>query len=214
MFTRDYKIFAPGEFFHIYNRGNNKQDIFIDDSDYEFFILRLKQNLYPDRFDELKIQPLPSGSFSLISYCLMPNHFHLLIRQNSEIPTSKLMLKVCSSYSKVFNKKHERVGHLFQDQFKQVLINTDEYLKWVIAYICQNPKVAGSVKHLIDYKWSSYPEYISGLVNRGVCDNKTLNELFKGQNIADFIETSYDIIKNNKIGQKIESDVLFDYDAY
>ena len=117
MFTRDYKTFAPGEFFHIYNRGNNKQDIFIEDSDYEFFMLRLKQNLYPDKFDELKIQPLPSNSFSLISYCLMPNHFHLLIRQNSEIPTSKLMLKICSSYSKVFNKKYERVGHIFQDQF-------------------------------------------------------------------------------------------------
>lgn len=211
MFTRDYKIFAPGEFFHIYNRGNNKQDIFIDDSDYKFFILRLKQNLYPDRFDELKIQSLPLGSFSLISYCLMPNHFHLLIRQNSEIPTSKLMLKICSSYSKVFNKKYERVGHLFQDQFKQVLIGRNEYLKWVIAYICQNPKTAGLIKHPADYKWSSYLEHIGGLVNRGVCENDILKELFKGQNIADFIENSYNIIKNNKMGQKVESNILFDY---
>lgn len=210
MFTRDYKTFVPGEFFHIYNRGNNKQNIFIDDSDYEFFMLRLKQNLYPDRFDELKIQQLPSGSFSLISYCLMPNHFHLLVRQNSEISTSKLMLKICSSYSKVFNKKYERVGHLFQDQFKQILINGDEYLKWIIAYICQNPKVAGLVKNPIDYKWSSYSEHVNDFMNRGVCDNEIVKELFKGQNIADFIETSYDIIKNNKIEQKIESKILLD----
>lgn len=210
MFTRDYKIFAPGEFFHIYNRGNNKQDIFIEDSDYEFFMLRLKQNLYPDKFDELKIQPLPPNSFSLVSYCLMPNHFHLLIRQNSEVTTSKLMLKICSSYSKVFNKKHERVGHIFQDQFKQVLINGDDYLKWVIAYICQNPKVAGLVKHPSDYKWSSYRENMRNLDSYGVCDNKIIGELFKGQSITDFVEDSYDIIKNNKIGQKIESDVLLD----
>src|SRR3989338_10709114 len=122
MGIRDYKNFGPGSFFHIYNRGNNKQEIFLDDGDYSFFTLRLKQNLYPERFDELKVQPLPSNSFSLISYCLMPNHFHLILRQNSNIPTSKLILKVCSSYAKVFNKKHDRVGHVFQDQFKQIQI--------------------------------------------------------------------------------------------
>jgi len=210
MFTRDYKTFAPGEFFHIYNRGNNKQDIFLGDSDYEFFLLRLKQNLYPDKFDELTIQPLPPNSFSLISYCLMPNHFHLLIRQNSEIQTSKLMLKLCSSYSKVFNKKHERVGHLFQDQFKQILIDRAEYLKWIVAYICQNPKMANIVKNSYDYKWSSYQEHKLNLPNHGMCDGKVIGEFFGEENIADFIEASYSIIKNNKIGQKIESNLLMD----
>jgi len=210
MFTRDYKIFAPGEFFHIYNRGNNKQDIFLEDSDYEFFMLRLKQNLYPDKFDELNIQPLPPNSFSLVSYCLMPNHFHLLIRQNSEIPTSKLMLKICSSYAKVFNKKYERVGHLYQDQFKQILIDDDEYLKWVVAYIFQNPKVAGLVTHLSDYRWNSYREHVANLTNSGMCDDKIIKELFEGQNITDFIESSYGIIKNNKIEQKIGRDLLID----
>ena len=210
MFTRDYKTFAPGEIFHIYNRGNNKQDIFIGDSDYEFFLLRLRQNLYPDKFDELNIQPLPPNSFSLVSYCLMPNHFHLLVRQNSEIPTSKLMLKICSSYSKVFNKKYERVGHLYQDQFKQILIDRDEYLRWVVAYICQNPKVAGLIKHPADYKWSSYREHMINLANHDVCDDKIIKELFGGQNITDFIESSYDIIKNNKIGEKIERGFLID----
>ncbi|OGN33678.1 MAG: hypothetical protein A3I39_00010 [Candidatus Yanofskybacteria bacterium RIFCSPLOWO2_02_FULL_47_9b] len=209
MFTRDYKTFAPGEFFHIYNRGNNKQDIFLDDSDYEFFLLRIKQNLYPDRFKELKIQPLPQGSFTLISYCLMPNHFHLLVRQNGDIPTSKLMLKICSSYSKVFNKKYERVGHVFQDQFKQILIGRDEYIKWLMAYICQNPKIAGLVKSAIDYKWSSYREYFKR-GNDILCDNDTVAELFGKQNISEFIENSYKIIKNNKIGRHIESEALID----
>ncbi len=210
MYTRDYKIFAPGEFFHIYNRGNHKQNIFEDDSDYEFFTLRLRQNLYPDRFDGLKIQALPPNSFSLISYCLMPNHFHLLVRQNSEIPTSKLMLKICSSYSKVFNKRYNYVGHLFQDQFKQILINRDEHLKWVIAYICQNPTVADLVKDPSEYRWSGYNEHLGKKVTPKVCDDKVLNELFDKQDIGKFIRSSYEIIKNNKLSQKVEDNIFID----
>lgn len=182
----------------------------MDDSDYDFFLLRLKQNLYPEKFDKLKIQALPSNSFSLISYCLMPNHFHLLIRQNSDIPTSKLMLKLCSSYSKVFNKKYDYVGHLFQDQFKQVPIYRDEYLKWAISYICQNPKMARLIKDPSGYKWSSYLEHVSNSDGRNMCDKKILDELFGGQNIANFIKSSYAIIKNNKIWQKIEENMLID----
>src|SRR3989344_3211869 len=206
MFTRDYKDSGPGQFFHIYNRGNNKQNIFIEDQDFEFFSMRLKQNLYPERFKGLNIQTLPSGSFSLASHCLMPNHFHFLIRQNTEVSTSKLMLRVCSSYSKFFNKKYERVGHVFQDQFKQVPIYNDKQLRWLVSYICQNPKIAGIVNNLADYKWSSYPEYLSKK-NDGLTHKELFKEIFKGEDDINFIETSYQIIKDNKIGQRIEEEL-------
>jgi len=195
MYTRDYKIFAPGEFYHVYNRGNHKQDIFLDDGDYAFFVLRLKQNLYSDKFDELKIQALPPNSFSLVSYCLMPNHFHLLIRQNSEIPVSKFMLKLCSSYAKVFNKKHEFVGHLFQDQFKQVAVSEDEYLKWLVAYICQNPTVAGLVKTPSEYKWSSYNEHVNRRPVSRVCDEKIVESCLENKAFLNLLNPLTKLLK-------------------
>src|SRR3989344_4039803 len=96
MNNRDYKISASGQYYHIYNRGNAKQNIFLDDSDYKFFLLRLKQNIFPSEIENKKfrINPLPPNSFSILAYCLMPNHFHFLIRQNRDIPTGKLMLKL------------------------------------------------------------------------------------------------------------------------
>lgn len=111
MGNRDYKNFGAGEYYHIYNRGNGKQDIFLSQDDFNFFILKLNQNLFPIIYKQryFRSPPLPENCFSLICYCLMPNHFHLLIRQNKEITTSKLILRVCTSYSKYFNKKYDKV---------------------------------------------------------------------------------------------------------
>lgn len=117
MKNRDYKQFGAGEYYHVYNRGNGKQNIFLDNDDFSFFLWRLRQNLFPSAEDGGRRVQLPADSFSLISYCLMPNHFHFLIKQNSDIPTSKLLLKICTSYSIYFNKKYNRFGHVFQDQF-------------------------------------------------------------------------------------------------
>src|SRR3989338_5281062 len=99
----------------------------------------------------------------------MPNHFHLLLRQNLDIPTSKLLLRVCTGYSKYFNKKYEKVGHVFQDQFKQITVGDNDYLRWLSCYIHQNPKVAGMVKKLGHYRWSSFREFI-GKDFSGICE--------------------------------------------
>src|SRR5205809_297696 len=120
MKNRDYKKFGAGEYYHVYNRGDGKENIFLDDQDFMFFMLRLRQNLVPDEGSKDRIKSLPPNSFSLVSYCLMPNHFHFLLRQNADIPTTKLMTKVCTSYSMYFNKKYNKVGHVFQDQYKQI----------------------------------------------------------------------------------------------
>lgn len=175
---RDYKISSPGEYFHIYNRGNAKQDIFLAASDYQFFFLRLAQNIYPDRNDlPRRARPLPTGSFSLISYCFMPNHFHLLIRQNLENTTGVLMARVCTSYSKYFNEKYHRVGHLFQDQFKQKHVPDNQYLLTLSAYIHQNPRKDGLVENALEYPWSSYAEYVSGK-SGGWCEKQSVLDQF------------------------------------
>ncbi len=204
MGNRDYKIFGVGEYYHIYNRGNGKQDIFLSKEDFEFFILKLNQNLFPAKYKQkyFRTPPLPENSFSLICYCLMPNHFHFLIRQNREIPTSKLILRICTSYSKYFNKKYDKVGHLFQDQFKQIVIEDNEYLKWLSAYIHQNPKVARLSKEPEDYKWSSYYDYTKPGI-RGVglvqCEIDIILDQFNCQDdYLNFVSDSYEIIKTKK----------------
>ncbi len=211
MGNRDYKQFGIGEYFHIYNRGNGKNNVFLDEEDYRFFILKLNQNLFPDTYKTKYSYstPLPKESFSIICYCLMPNHFHFLIRQNREIPISKLMLKVCTSYSKYFNKKYKSVGHIFQDQFKQIWVDDNSYLVWLSAYIHENPKVAGLASNSTDYNWSSYSDF-AGL-NRGPikCDREVIMEQFTSfKDYSGFVDSSVEIMK----GKKDVESLLLDFE--
>jgi len=171
MRNRDYKSIAPGAFMHIYNRGNNRERIFFDETDYKAFLFRLGLGLGIE-LETLKndtLLAIPSSRirinanknlFNLHSFCLMPNHFHLLIEQIGEVPISKLISQVCTSYSMYINKKHKRVGHVFQERFKLVLIENNPQLMWTSSYIHMNPVKDGLVKHPQDYKWSSYPDHI------------------------------------------------------
>jgi len=209
MKNRDYKEFAANQFYHIYNRGQGKGDIFLDNADRKFFLLRLKENLWPE---QATITPspggyirqlLPSKSFCLHCYCLMPNHFHFLLEQTSNLPISKLFAKVCTSYSKYFNKKYDRVGHVFQDQFKAVLIDNDIYLTWLSAYIHQNPKVAGLVNNLEEYQWSSYLDYI-GKRSGKLCKKDLILGMVGGQEkYKQFVVNSFETIKTRKDIQKL-----------
>jgi REP element-mobilizing transposase RayT len=209
MRNRDYKISAPGEYFHIYNRGNAKEKIFVEEQDFSFFLMRLKQNLFPDQEDrgQSRLQSLPPDSFSVVCYCLMPNHFHFLMRQNTDLPISKLLLKLCTSYSMYFNKKYNRVGHIFQDQFKQVWIGDNEYLTWLSAYIHQNPKVAGLANNIKKYPWSSYLDFI-GERNDSLCRKEIILSQFNSvRDYENFVSDSFDIIKNGKLAKEL----LLDY---
>jgi putative transposase len=205
---RDYKIFAPNNYYHVFNRGVGKQDIFLDDQDFKFFLLRANENLFPEQIKKQEGHPLgkwqyvrkqlPVGAFSMISDCLMPNHFHFLIRQNGDCPISKIVTKISTGYSMYFNKKYERVGGLFQDQFKAVLIENDSYLLWLSAYIHNNPKVAGLVKKLEDYKWSSYLDYI-GQRQGTLCDKDFILKQFPSPDAyKKFVEDAYEKIKERK----------------
>jgi len=170
MKNRDYKNFAKGVIVHIYNRGNNREKIFHDEQDYKAFLFRIglaleidaeilqKENLTSVPYSRIRING-NKNLFKLHAFCLIPNHFHLLIEQCGDVSISKLISQICTSYSMYTNKKHKRVGHVFQDCFKAVLIENSSQLMWVSSYIHTNAVKDGLVKHPKDYKWSSYNDF-------------------------------------------------------
>ncbi|MEK7617454.1 MAG: transposase [Patescibacteria group bacterium] len=169
-----YRItpFVNEQFYHLYNRGLNKQQTFSNTRDYNRFIKTLfyYQIANPKpRFSFYK----PGGLYpidptkkivDIVAYCLMPNHFHLLVKQVQQGGISEFMRKFIHSYTKYRNTKSKIQGPVFQGLFKAVLIETDEQLIHVSRYIHLNPLVSYLVKDLKTYLWSSYPIYI-GLNN-------------------------------------------------
>ena len=148
--------------YHIIIRGVNKQDIFLDECDKLKFLKELK--LTKDKFN-----------FEVYLYVLMDNHVHLTIcDKNDEI--SKIMHRLCTSYAMYFNKKYDRVGHLFQNRFKSICVDTESYLLSLIRYIHGNPQKAG-ICSTTDYRWSSYQDYI-GKTYSGITDVDFILELF------------------------------------
>jgi len=171
---RDYKIFTLGQYYHIYNRGNNKKKIFKDIEDYLNFEKRIKICLGIFYDPNLHIQPFPVGTFSIISYCLMPNHFHFFIRQNTDIGINKFIQKLCTSYTAYFNKKYNLVGHLFQNAFKAKLVENDIYAKHLSAYIHLNP-----AEPLL-YPYSSLLD-ILGISDGKICDKSIILGWFENK---------------------------------
>jgi|SRR3989344_112788 len=176
-------ILAPGEFYHIYNRGTDKRKVFLNPADYKRFIalLYLCNSTDPVRMDmrrkflnQIFKTKRSETLVDIGSYCLMPNHFHLLIREKNENGISLFMQKLTTAYTMYFNKKYERNGSLFQGTFKVRHIDTDNYLKYLFAYIHLNPiklieprwkeKKIGNItkarKFMENYLYSSYSEYI------------------------------------------------------
>src|SRR5476651_354437 len=121
-------------YYHLYNRGNNKDLTFFENDNYAYFLDQFKKHVSP--FCEV------------YSYCLMPNHFHFFIRINDQVLFEKGIKNFFISYSKAVNKKYNRVGGLFQGRFKVSEITSDSYYTRIITYIHQNPVVAGLVKNM------------------------------------------------------------------
>ncbi len=159
-----YKVSAPGTLYHLYNRGNHKQMIFEVDDDY-----RLYRGLVRKFCRE--------SNFSIITYCLMPNHIHLLVKQNGDIPPSKLMSKLHTSYAMYYNKQYGKVGHLFQDRYKQKIVSDEHYLLTLVCYIHLNPVKDGLIDIAHRYPWSGCREYRGLNTSRGICDWKEVESL-------------------------------------
>ncbi len=138
--------FRANEYYHLYNRGNNRQLIFFERENYGYFLRQLRQYLV---FEAIEI----------ISYCLVPNHYHLLVYLKSD-DLSGLMQPFALSYTKAINKRHNRVGSLFQGRFKAVHVDQNDYLLHLSRYIHLNPVAAGLVKRAEDWEFSSYRDFI------------------------------------------------------
>ncbi len=154
-------------FYHVINRGMGRQLLFEEDADYQLFLNYLND--------------CKEGGIELIAYCLMDNHFHLLI--SAPDGTSAFMHRLCTKYALYFNKKYNRAGHLFQNRYKSETVDDDQYFMTVIRYIHKNPQKA-RICEQSKYRWSSYSEY-SGA--KGICNTSYLYEMIGGrQNFESF----------------------------
>ena len=138
---------ASTNVYHIITRGINKQNIFFDEDDKNMFIETM--SIYKRKY-----------KFSLLAYALMDNHVHIVLKDdNSNI--SNIMHDICSRYAKNFNSKYERRGHLFQNRFKSLAVESQGYLMNLVRYVHKNPEKENIAK-IEDYKWSSYDEFLHG----------------------------------------------------
>jgi putative transposase len=174
--------FEVNEFYHIYNRGNSKQKIFNNKEDYERFLKLLFLSNGDNNFkihfikDDI-IYDFNRGEklVNIGAYCLMPNHFHILIKQISDNGVSRFMQKLTTAYVMYYNEKYKRTGSLFEGKFKSEHIGNDRYLKYIFSYIHLNPiklieskwKEIGiknkdkTMAFLRDYKYSTFKDYLN-----------------------------------------------------
>lgn len=159
-----------GAFYHLYNRGNRKEPIFHQSRDYERFLWDFSDAAF-------------EYGVGVHAYCLMPNHYHALIRQAKGGSLIKMMRSFGTSYSMYFNRAYGHVGHVFQGRYQTRKITTDADLVWVSRYIHRNPIGAGRLRA---YEWSSYQSYL-GEASR-FCDPEPVISIFSGLHS---IEDSY-----------------------
>ena len=186
-----------GEIYHVYNRGNNKENIFFEPENYAFFLRQFDKYL--------------SAKLDVLAYCLMPNHFHLLIRirvvaglseEHISRSVSKSFKDFLISYAKSINKRYNRTGALFQPKLKKKEVDNDFYFSWIVQYIHLNPIKAGLCKHFSDWVYSSYNAIVSKKASKIFVDE--VREWFGG--INEFIR----IHAQRAIDEKQFAEYIFD----
>jgi putative transposase len=195
--------FVENEIYHIYNRGVEKRKIFLDNQDHFRFIHDLFE--FNDEDSVLNMayyfnsKPMGTGPqyfererrprkllVEILIFTLMPNHFHLLLKQKREKGITKFMQKLGTGYTMYFNKKYERVGSLFQGRFKAVLVSEDSHFTHLPFYIHANPldlnyRGSTSIDFLRKYRWSSFLDYIGKKNFPSVTSRKLFLEFFGGE---------------------------------
>jgi len=180
-----------GNYYHVLNRGVASQKIFNCERDYFQFIDRMKyyqNNNLPIGFAQLMDLPLRTKNdlikqvlnkkdfvVEILAYCLMPNHFHLILKQLADNGISKFISNLTNGYTRYYNIKHKRIGPIFQGKFKAIEVESDEQLAHLSRYVHSNPFSAGiikSLKELAEYPYSSFAEFIEGKV--GIVDNSVV----------------------------------------
>ena len=159
-----------GEHYHIYNRGHNRQDILFERENYLFFLRRLREYIIGET-QTSEVSETSEVWTSVVAYCLMPNHFHLLVSPQDD-QLSRRMQRFSISYTKTMNERYERIGALFQGQFRAAHVDRNEYLLHLSRYIHLNPVAAGLVARPEDWEFSSYRDYVG--LRRGTLPNPSI----------------------------------------
>jgi len=139
--------FVAGAHYHVFNRGVERRQIFPDDRCYLWFTTML-------------IRRMDKWSVGVVAYCLMPNHFHLLLRAEADATVSMFMQGVGTAYAQWFNHQLDRVGPVFAGRFRARQVSTEAQLVHTARYIHRNPLEAGLVSRLADWPYSDYPELL------------------------------------------------------
>ena len=177
--------FLADHYYHIYNRGVNKATIFFNEENYTYFVRLLKRNL--ERY-----------AIRISAYCLMPNHFHVLLNPSENDTISPFMKSLLGSYSQALNKQRERQGPLYQGRFQSILVDKEEYLIHLARYIHTNPVDAEIVKSTRDWQYSNYLDII-GLRSGTLKDNSIVPERFAtGYEYCKFVEEYWQDTKKLK----------------
>jgi len=164
-------IFEAGQYYHVYNRGNNRENIFIEEKNYQYFLEKIKKYILPIA--------------DIYAYCLLKNHFHIVLRikDKNDLPEKfreKIYLpfsNLFNSYSKSINKAYNRTGSLFQEHLQRNRIENEEYLKQLILYVHLNPLKHNFSKEFQTYNHSSYRSYLSD--KRSSINREFIIELFE-----------------------------------
>lgn len=177
------KEYVPESYYHIYNRGVNKNNIFHDRRDRIVFLSLLKRYLGDEVEKKPNREPYPNytGQIELLAYCLMNNHFHLFIYQETSTAITDLMKSISVAYSMYFNKRYKRVGAVFQQRYRAVRILNDAQFLHISRYIHMNPQ------NYQTYEWSSLPYYLNTKAASWVKPGKVL-QTFNDESYLNFLK--------------------------
>ena len=153
--ARKLRLASDSGIYHVILRGVNRQDIFENEKDFLKFLSLMERLAFPVDETGHRVPPL----LVIYAYCLMPNHVHLLLREQPGMLVSDAIKWISGTYAGYFNLKYEHVGHLFQDRFRSEVVNDWEYFVTLLRYIHQNPMAGGLADNVRYYRWSSWREY-------------------------------------------------------
>jgi putative transposase len=185
--------FTQGQYYHIYNRGAGKANIFYNEENYQYLLRLVKKYSQKNRV-------------MVVAYCLMPNHYHFLLRQESDKPLSKFIQVLFNSYVQALNLQQERTGTLFEGRFKHKRVDKWEYMMILCKYIHRNPLKAGLAARPEDWAYSNYREWI------GVRDGVLVDKVFIADHISsveEYVKFMNDVDDEKKSYEKI-GEYLFD----
>ncbi len=155
---------------HLYNRGANKSLIFFERENYLHFLKRMKT--YKNKY-----------KIKILSYCLMPNHFHIFLKQTTDdLTISMFISSFLDSYVKSVNNKYNRSGTLFESKTKNKQIEDEHYFKWIVKYILENPVNSGLVENISDWEFSNAKDLL-GIRNGNLTDNNYVESFFQSRKV-------------------------------